>query len=278
MRAITVDNRITIGAGKPIALIGGPCVIESEEHLIHVGRCIQKTAEKLGTGFILKSSFDKANRTSIDSFRGPGLEAGLEILGRAKRELGVPIITDVHDVSQVLSVAQVADIIQIPSFLCRQTDLLVEVAKTKKPINIKKGQFLSPEDINAAISKISQSGNDQIILTERGVSFGYRNLVVDMRSLAIMRKTGYPVVFDATHSLQLPGGLGDATDGQREFIPHLARAATAVGIDAIFMEIHDDPDSAPCDGSNMISLDDFPPVLEQIVKIDRMVKENKWIS
>ncbi|HUU03111.1 MAG TPA: 3-deoxy-8-phosphooctulonate synthase [Myxococcota bacterium] len=268
---------IKIGGGNPLVLIGGPCVIENEAHLLSVARQIQAGCMDLDVPYILKTSFDKANRTSIDSYRGPGISKGLEILGRVKSALGVPLLCDVHEISQVEAVAEVADIVQIPAFLCRQTDLVCAVAKTGKPVNVKKGQFLSPADIAGVIGKIEHCGNKAILLTERGSSFGYNNLVVDMRSLAIMRRLGYPVVFDATHSLQLPGGLGSSTGGQREFVPHLSRAAAAVGIDALFMEIHDDPDQASCDGPNMIALDDLPAVLSQVCAIDKLVKENRWI-
>jgi 2-dehydro-3-deoxyphosphooctonate aldolase (KDO 8-P synthase) len=269
---------IKIGGGNPLVLIGGPCVIENEAHLLELGKRIQAACDDLGIPYILKTSFDKANRTSIDSYRGPGIEPGLEILERVKSSLNVPLLCDVHGISQVEAVAEVADILQIPAFLCRQTDLVCAVARTGKPVNVKKGQFLSPADMAGVIGKIEHCGNKSILLTERGSSFGYNNLVVDMRSLAIMRRLGYPVVFDATHSLQLPGGLGSSTGGQREFVPHLSRAATAVGIDALFMEIHDDPDQAPCDGPNMLALDDLPGILAQVHAIDELVKERHWTS
>ncbi len=268
---------IKIGGGNPLVLIGGPCVIENEAHLLSVARQIKAVCMDLDVPYILKTSFDKANRTSIDSYRGPGIEPGLEILERVKSSLNVPLLCDVHEISQVEAVAKVADILQIPAFLSRQTDLVCAVAKTGKPVNVKKGQFLSPTDIAGVIGKIESCGNKSILLTERGSSFGYNNLVVDMRSLAIMRRLGHPVVFDATHSLQLPGGLGSSTGGQREFVPHLSRAAAAAGIDALFMEIHDRPDQAPCDGPNMLALDDLPDVLRQVCAIDRLVKENRWI-
>ena len=271
MRVIKI-NDITIGGNNPIVLFGGPCVIESEEHLLKVGKKIKKITTKLNIPYILKTSFDKANRTSIDSYRGPGLKKGLEILSHVKEELNVPILCDVHEQNQVEEVAKVIDVIQIPAFLCRQTDLICAIAKTGKTVNIKKGQFLAPWDVKEVIKKIERCGNHNIILTERGVSFGYNNLVVDMRSLVIMQKLGYPVMYDATHSVQLPGGLGNRSGGQSEFVPYLARAATAVGVDAIFMEIHDKPAEALCDGPNLIKLDTLSKLLMQIKAIDALVR------
>ena len=271
MRVIAI-NDIKIGRNNPIVLIGGPCVIESEEHLLRVGKEIKETTARLNIPYILKTSFDKANRTSIESYRGPGLDKGLEILSHVKEELDVPILCDVHEQNQVEEVARVVDIIQIPAFLCRQTDLICAIAKTGKTVNIKKGQFLAPWDIKGVIEKIERCGNHNIILTERGVSFGYNNLVVDMRSLVIMRTFGYPIMFDATHSLQLPGGLGNRSGGQSEFVPYLARAATAVGVDAIFMEIHDKPEEALCDGPNLLKLDKLSKLLMQIKAIDALVR------
>jgi len=271
MREVTVQD-IKIGGDNPLVLFGGPCVIESEEHLISIGRKIKDITDKLGIPYILKASFDKANRTSHESYRGPGLEKGLEILKNAKTELGVPAITDVHEISQVKKVAEAVDIIQIPAFLSRQTDLIFEVAKTGKPINVKKGQFLAPWDMEGVIKKIESVGNHNIILTERGASFGYNNLVVDMTSLVIMRDLGYPVMFDATHSVQQPGGLGSSSGGKREFVEHLTRAAVAVGIDALFMEIHDDPDNAPCDGPNMINVNNLEELLTKAKAIDAIVR------
>lgn len=273
MKVVEVGN-IKIGGNNPLVLVAGPCVIESEEHLLTLAHKIKSITSKLSIPYILKTSFDKANRTSIDSYRGPGLKKGLEILSKVKKELDVPVLTDVHEVNQVEQVAQVADIIQIPAFLCRQTDLICKVADTKKPINIKKGQFLAPEDIKSVIEKVEHCGNQNIILTERGVTFGYHNLVVDMRSFVIMRNFGYPVMFDATHSLQLPGGLGASSGGQREFIPHLTRAAVAVGIDSLFLEIHDNPSQAMCDGTNMLCLSDLSNLLDQIIKIHQIIKEH----
>ena len=278
MKAFALNEHIRFGGGAPLVFIGGPCVIETEEHLLCLAADIQQIASELGLGYVLKASFDKANRSSIDAYRGPGLEKGLAILDRVKHKLGVPVLCDVHEPGQARAAAEVVDILQIPAFLCRQTDLLVAAAATGKPVNVKKGQFLSPEDMKNAIHKIEQSGNEQILLTERGTSFGYHNLVVDMRSLVILRGLGYPVVFDGTHSLQLPGALGTSTGGQREFIPHLARAAAAVGIDGLFLEIHDAPLRAPCDGSNMLPLADLRGVLRQVRTIDRWLKEEAWTS
>ncbi len=263
---------IKIGGKNPIVLFGGPCVIESEKHLLMVGKKIKKITTELDIPFILKTSFDKSNRTTIDSYRGPGIKKGLEILAHVKKELDVPVLSDVHERNQVEEVAQIIDVIQIPAFLCRQTDLVCAIANTGKPVNVKKGQFLAPWDIKGVINKIERCGNRNIILTERGFSFGYNNLVVDMRSLVIMRKLGYPIMFDATHSVQLPGGLGDRSGGQREFVPYLARAATAVGIDAIFLEIHDNPDKAPCDGPNMIYIENLGKILTEMKAIDAIVR------
>ncbi len=271
MRTIKIKD-FEIGNNNKFALFAGPCVIESEEHLLKVGAKLKRITRELSIPFILKSSFDKANRSSINSYRGPGFIKGLEILNRVKRKLKVPIISDVHETSQVEKAAEVLDVIQIPAFLSRQTDLICAVAKTGKPVNIKKGQFLAPWDIKSVIQKIESCKNRNIIITERGVSFGYNNLIVDMRGLAIMREFGYPVMFDSTHSVQLPGGKGDRSGGQREFAPVLARAATAVGIDALFIETHDSPDEALCDGPNMIYLDDVKKLLTQLIKIDKIIK------
>ena len=271
MQVIEIKN-IKIGGNNPIVLFGGPCVIESEEHLLTVGKRIKEITTKLNIPYILKASFDKANRTSINSYRGPGLKKGLEILSHVKEELDVPILCDIHEQSQVKEAAKVIDVIQIPAFLSRQTDLVCAAAKTGKTVNIKKGQFLAPWDMKGVVEKVEQCGNHNIILTERGVSFGYNNLVADMRSLVIMKTLGYPIMFDATHSLQLPGGLGNRSGGQSEFVPYLARAATAVGIDAIFMEIHDNPEEALCDGPNMIEIDTLPELLAEIKAIDALVR------
>ena len=265
-------GKVKIGRPNPPVLIAGPCVIESEGHALRHAEAIKKIAKKAGVGFVYKSSYDKANRTSMHSFRGPGIEKGLKILAKVKKQVGVPVLSDVHCRSEIAEAAKVLDCIQIPAFLCRQTELLIEAAKTKKPINIKKGQFLAPWDVKHIIEKIEKVGNKSITLTERGTSFGYNNLVSDMRALLIMAGFGYPVIYDATHSVQLPGGEGSASGGQREFIPALSRAAAAIGFDGLFMEVHRDPDEAPCDGPNMLALRDLEPLLKQIVEIDGIVK------
>lgn len=270
-RKVTLGS-IEIGAGQPLAIIAGPCVIESRESALRHAERLKQIAERVGTPYVFKASYDKANRSAIGSYRGPGLERGLEILAEIKKELGVYILTDVHESSQVQAVAEVADILQIPAFLCRQTDFVVAVAKSGKIVNVKKGQFLAPWDIRNVVEKIVSTGNDQVLLTERGVSFGYNNLVSDMRSLVVMRELGYPVVFDATHSLQLPGGLGHASGGERRYIPALARAAVAAGIDALFMEVHEDPDHALSDGPNSLALKDFEGLLGIAKDIDHIVK------
>jgi 2-dehydro-3-deoxyphosphooctonate aldolase (KDO 8-P synthase) len=263
---------ITIGAGHPLALIGGPCAIEGESFMLDVASRLRDITAKAAVPFIFKSSYDKANRTSIHSYRGPGLQKGLEILRKIKDAVGVPVLSDVHAVEEVKPAAEVLDVLQIPAFLCRQTDLVVAAARTGKPVNVKKGQFLAPWDTQNIVEKVRSVGNDQVLLTERGASFGYNNLVVDMRSLVVMRSFDVPVVFDATHSVQLPGGAGTTSSGQREFVPHLARAAVATGCDALFMEIHPDPDHAPSDGPNMLRLEDLPALLAQITQIDRIVR------
>jgi len=257
-----------IGAGRPLALIAGPCVIEGRESALRHASFLKETADRVGIPFIYKSSYDKANRTSLQSYRGPGIEIGLRILAEVKKETGVPILTDVHEREQVDLVKEVADIVQVPAFLCRQTDLVIAVARSKKVINIKKGQFLAPWDLRNVVEKILSTGNDQIMVTERGVSFGYNNLVSDMRSLVVMRELGYPVVFDATHSLQLPGGIGKASGGERKFIPALTRAAVAVGIDALFMEVHENPDLALSDGPNSLPLQEVEGLLKVVKEID----------
>lgn len=271
MHPVTIGS-ITIGTGYPLVLIGGPCAIEGESFMLDVATRLRDMAAKAGVPFIFKSSYDKANRTSIRSYRGPGLCAGLEILQKIKDVVGVPVLSDVHTVEEVKPAAEVLDVLQIPAFLCRQTDLVVAAARTGKPVNVKKGQFLAPWDTKNIVEKVRSVGNDHVLLTERGASFGYNNLVADMRSLVIMRSFDVPVVFDATHSVQLPGGAGTASSGQREFVPHLARAAVATGCDALFMEIHPDPDHAPSDGPNMLRLEDLPALLAQITQIDRIVR------
>lgn len=270
LRPVTIGS-IIIGAGHPLALIGGPCAIEGEGFMLDLAVQLRDITAKAGVPFIFKSSYDKANRTSIRSYRGPGLQAGLEILQKVKESVGVPVLSDVHAVEEVEPASEVLDVLQIPAFLCRQTDLVVAAAQTGKPVNVKKGQFLAPWDAQNIVEKIRSTGNEAVLLTERGVSFGYNNLVADMRSLVVLRSFGVPVVFDATHSVQLPGGAGTASSGQREFVPYLARAAVATGCDALFMEIHPDPDRAPSDGPNMLRLDDLPALLAQVTEIDRIV-------
>ena len=265
-------GKFQIGAGRPLAVIAGPCVIESQESALRHAALLKEAADRAGVPYIFKSSYDKANRSSGSSFRGPGLERGLEILAEDNRKVGVPILTDVHESAQVAGVQQVADVLQIPAFLCRQTDFVLAVANSGKVVNVKKGQFLAPWDIANVVDKILSTGNDRLLLTERGVSFGYNNLVSDMRSLVWMRELGHPVIFDATHSLQLPGGLGRASGGERKYIPALARAAVAVGIDALFMEVHEDPDQALSDGPNSLILNDFEKLIRAVKQIDEMVK------
>lgn len=261
-----------IGAGRPFAFIAGPCVIESRDHCLRHAQALRAIAERVVVPFIFKSSFDKANRTSLSSFRGVGLDAGLEILATVQREIGVPVLTDVHESSQIEAVAQVVDVLQTPAFLCRQTDFLLDVARAGKPVNVKKGQFLAPWDMRPVIEKMASTGNHQLLLTERGYSFGYNNLVVDMRSLAVMAECGYPVIYDAGHSVQLPGGQGGASGGQRQFIRSLARAAVAVGVDAVFLEVHEDPDNAKSDGPNSYRLDELEVLLHELKRIDAIVK------
>jgi 2-dehydro-3-deoxyphosphooctonate aldolase (KDO 8-P synthase) len=263
-----------IGGDLPIAVIAGPCVIESRESALQHATALKEKADRVGVPYIFKSSYDKANRSSVGSFRGPGLKKGLEILAEVKRQVGVPVLTDVHEIDQVGPVKEVADILQIPAFLCRQTDFVIAVGNSGKIVNVKKGQFLAPWDMRNVVEKIRSTGNEQILLTERGVSFGYNNLVSDMRSLVVMRELGYPVVFDATHSLQLPGGLGDASGGERRYIPALARAGVAAGIDALFMEVHQDPDHALSDGPNSLDLKDFEKLLQTVKIIDGLTKGN----
>ncbi len=262
---------VRLGAGHPLALIAGPCVIEDEAHLLAVGTRLLEICGAAGVPFILKASFDKANRTSHRSYRGPGLAAGLRVLDRVKQALGVPVLSDVHESSQVPEAAEVLDVLQIPAFLCRQTDLLLAAGRTGRPVNVKKGQFLAPGDMANVVEKIRSTGNEHILLTERGTSFGYHNLVVDMRSLPIMRGLGVPVIFDGTHSVQLPGGSGTASSGQREFVAPLVRAAVAAGCDGLFLEVHPDPDRAPSDGPNMVPLEALPPLLETLLRVREAV-------
>lgn len=262
-----------IGAGKPLALIAGPCVIEGREAALRHATLIREVTDRVGIPYIYKSSFDKANRSSLESYRGPGIERGLEILAEVKEKIGVPLLTDVHEKEQVSLVQEVVDVLQIPAFLCRQTDFIIAVAQSGRVINVKKGQFLAPWDMRNVIEKIVSTGNEQVMVTERGFSFGYNHLISDMRSLVVMRELGYPVVFDATHSLQLPGGLGKASGGERQFIGALARAGVAVGIDAIFMEVHENPDRALSDGPNSLSLRDLEGLLKRLKEIDGIVKD-----
>lgn len=266
---VTVGN-VTFGGGK-LAFMAGPCVIESREGCLGIARELKGVADRLGAALVFKASFDKANRTSIDSFRGPGLEKGLEILREVKETFGLPIVTDIHEPGQAAPAARVADILQIPAFLCRQTDLLVAAGGTGAAVNVKKAQFLAPEDMGNIVKKIESTGNRRIILTERGTTFGYHNLVVDMRSLAIMREFGYPVVFDATHSVQRPGGNGTSTGGDGKFAPLLARAAVAAGCDGVFMETHPNPPEALSDKANAIPLADVGPLLKKLCAIDETV-------
>ena len=267
-------NSVTIGGNRPLVLLAGPCVIEGEEVTLRIAKRIKEITSRFGMDLIFKSSFDKANRSSIHSYRGPGLDEGLRILRRVKEELHLSLLSDVHRFEEIEKASALLDVIQVPAFLCRQTDFVVEVAKTGKVINIKKGPFLAPWDMRNVIEKVTSTGNENLLLTERGTSFGYNNLVSDMRSLAIMRSFGYPVVYDATHSLQLPGASGDRSGGQRELVPQLARAATATGIDALFMEVHEDPDRALCDAANNVSLDIVGVLLAQVKEIDRIVKDD----
>jgi 2-dehydro-3-deoxyphosphooctonate aldolase (KDO 8-P synthase) len=271
-REISIDS-IKIGAGRPLVLIAGPCVIESEEATLRHAERLLTICNGLSMPLIFKASYDKANRTSLGAFRGPGLKEGLRILAKVKESLGLPVLSDIHSIEQVAPASEVLDVLQIPAFLCRQTDLLVAAAKSGRVINVKKGQFLAPWDMKNVAGKLAASGNENIILTERGVSFGYNNLVVDMRSFPVMRSSGYPVVFDATHSVQLPGGQGESSGGQREFVEYLSRAAVATGIDGIFMEVHEDPDKALCDGPNSIPLSELPLLLKKLRAIDAVVKQ-----
>jgi len=272
VREVRVGEAI-FGTGRPLVLIAGPCVIETLEHTLRTAEALKGIAARLGIGLVFKASYDKANRTSASAFRGPGLAAGLEILARVKSEVGVPVLSDVHDITQITPAAEVLDVLQIPAFLCRQTDLLSAAAATGKVINVKKGQFLAPWDMQNAVGKLEAVGNRNILLTERGASFGYNNLVVDMRALPIMRETGCPVIFDATHAVQLPGGAGTASAGQRQFVGTLSRAAAGAGIDGLFWEVHEDPDRALCDGPNSLPLDQVEQQLRPILAIDAIVKE-----
>jgi 2-dehydro-3-deoxyphosphooctonate aldolase (KDO 8-P synthase) len=267
---------ITVGGGRPLVLIGGPCAIEDEKHALMTAERLAMIAAERRVPYVYKSSYDKANRSSVNGYRGPGLVEGLRILRKVRDTLGVPVLSDIHQVSEVDPAAEVLDVLQIPAFLCRQTDLILAAAATGKPVNVKKGQFLAPRDMKNVVDKILSKGNESILLTERGTSFGYHNLVVDMRGLADMRELGYPVVFDATHSVQLPGGAGDRSGGERKYVPALARAAVAFGVDALFMEMHEDPDRTLADGRplsdgpNMLRIDDLPRLLDELSAISRV--------
>ncbi len=265
-------SNFEISNDKPFTLIAGPCQLENEEHALKISSELKKITSSLGINLIYKTSFDKANRTSLKGKRGMGLEKSLPIFDKIRKEVGLPVLTDVHTAEQCSVVAKHVDVLQIPAFLCRQTDLLIAAAKTGKIINVKKGQFLAPWDMANVIKKIEESGNKNILITERGASFGYNTLVSDMRALPIMSRFGFPIVFDATHSVQQPGGMGEKSGGQREFVPYLARAAIAVGVGAIFMETHEDPDNAPSDGPNMMPLNEVKALLKKLTEIDKLVK------
>ncbi len=264
-------GKIKIGGDNPLAFIAGPCVIEDEKSTLRAAERLKEYSAKNNIPLIFKSSYDKANRTSIDSFRGPGIEEGLRILGRVRNDIGLPVLSDIHSESEISRAAEVLDVLQIPAFLSRQTDIIVAASKTGKSVNIKKGQFLAPGDVKNIISKALSTGNENILITERGASFGYNNLVVDMRCIPIMQETGFPVVYDATHSVQLPGGEGSSSGGQREFIVPLSRAAVAAGCNAVFMEVHEDPDSAPCDGPNMLKIENFEILAKQLIEVNQLL-------
>ena len=273
MNTVQVGN-FSIGNGQPLALLAGPCVLEGLERCLLLGRTIKEITGRLGMPYVFKASFDKANRSSFNGFRGPGLKKGLEMLKTIKDELQVPIVTDVHTEEQIKPVSKVADIIQIPAFLCRQTDLLYAAAQSGCVVNVKKGQFMAPGDMRNVVDKLHEGGCAQMLLTERGATFGYNNLVVDMRTFPIMRSFGYPVVFDGTHSVQLPGGAGTCSAGNREFVPNLVRAAVGAGVDALFMEVHDNPEEALCDGPNMVYLDKLEDLLKDAIAIHEVVRKH----
>jgi 2-dehydro-3-deoxyphosphooctonate aldolase (KDO 8-P synthase) len=270
-----VLNDMAIGGGAPLVLIAGPCVLEDEESATAIGTYLKALATELKIPFIFKASYDKANRTSMQGYRGPGLRRGLAVLQHIKKTLQVPVLSDVHRFEEIEEAAEILDILQIPAFLCRQTDFVVEVAKAADVINIKKGQFLAPWDVANIVEKVQTTGNENLMLTERGTCFGYNNLVVDFRSVPVMRALGYPVIFDATHSVQLPGGAGKASGGQREMVSYLARAAVAVGVDGIFFEVHPDPDRALCDGPNSLRLDGLKSLLAELLAIDDVVNDRR---
>jgi 2-dehydro-3-deoxyphosphooctonate aldolase (KDO 8-P synthase) len=271
-RHVPIGN-LTLGNDRPLALIAGPCALESRAHALEMSHALVELTSRLGIGLIYKTSFDKANRTSISSVRGMGLEESLPILAEVRETYGCPVVTDVHEKEQCAPVAEAVDVLQIPAFLCRQTDLLLAAGQTGRAVNVKKGQFLAPWDMKNVAAKLASTGNQNIMLCERGASFGYNTLVSDMRSLPILAETGYPVVFDATHSVQQPGGQGSTSGGERKFVPVLARAAVAVGVAAVFMETHQDPDHAPSDGPNMVHLKDMPGLLSELIEFDRLAKK-----
>ena len=273
LKEFKLNDEITFGDKEtPFVLLSGPCALEERDRVLRIAEGIKKITDKLGIPYVFKASYDKANRSSIESYRGPGLEDGLKLLSEVKERFDLPLLSDVHTVEQAHIAGEVLDIVQVPAFLSRQTDLVVAAGETDNIVNVKKGQFLAPWDIDQVVKKIESTGNERIILTERGASFGYNNLVVDMRSLPRMKETGYPVVFDATHSVQLPGGQGNKSGGEREYVPHLTRAACGVGIDALFMEVHDNPEVAKSDSSTMIPLDKLEDILKQALAIDEVVK------
>lgn len=274
VKKVRIGNKFDIGGTERFTLIAGPCVIESEELVMEVAGKLKEITDRLGINFVFKSSFDKANRSSIHGYRGPGIEEGLRILKKVKDTYNVPVVTDVHEAWQCEKLAEVVDIIQIPAFLCRQTDLLIAAAATGLPVNVKKGQFLAPWDMKNVVTKMEESGNNNVMLCERGSTFGYNNMVVDMRAFMEMRQFGYPVVFDVTHAVQKPGGNGDSTGGNREYVYPLMRAGLAIGVDAIFAEVHPNPDCAKSDGPNMLKLDDVEEILKMAIKIDDLVKGN----
>lgn len=272
MNLVDIGGRFLVGSGQPLCLLAGPCVIESEEVMRRIAGTLKDLCFRLGVNLIFKASFDKANRTSLDSFRGPGVDEGVALLAEIGAEFDLPLVSDVHESCQVAPAAKVLDLIQIPAFLCRQTDLLRAAASTGKPVNLKKGQFAAPWDMAHAVAKVRSAGKGGVLLTERGSSFGYNNLVVDMRSLPLMKELNCPVIFDATHSVQLPGGAGSSSGGQRRFVLTLARAAVAVGVDALFMEVHPDPDKARCDGPNSWPLDQVEPLLQSLLAIHNLTR------
>jgi 2-dehydro-3-deoxyphosphooctonate aldolase (KDO 8-P synthase) len=271
VRPVAITDAVVLGRG-PLLLIAGPCVIESDAHAVELGAAIAAVARRVGMPYVFKASFDKANRTSLSSFRGPGLEGGLKVLDRVRREVGVPVLTDIHEPWQAARAAEVADVLQIPAFLSRQTDLILAAARTGRVVNVKKGQFLAPQDMRHAVQKVSSTGNERVFITERGFSFGYNNLVVDMRALPMMRALGVPVVFDVTHSLQLPGGGDGVTAGQAEFIEPLACAGVGAGVDGVFLEVHEEPARAKSDAQNALALAKLEPLLDRLVRIDAIVK------